>query len=64
MVIIVSIRGKSASKLHIFIADRINKGEPEIKYFPTEYMIMYYFAKPLQEKLLIKFCKYIMNLRE
>ena len=46
------------------ITKHINKYEIEVNYCPNEDIIMYYFTKHFQFKMLIKFRKSIMNLKD
>ena len=57
---------KSKKKINTIclITNPINQFELEVKYCPTEDMIADYFTKYLQGKPFMKFCKYIMNLRD
>ena len=48
---------------YFFINDRIKQVELEVKQCTTEDMIADYFTKSLQEKIFIKFHKYIVNLK-
>ena len=67
--IILEKNGKkpiSKSKNHInsrlFVTNFIKQGELEVKYCPTEDIIMDYFTKTIQGELFIKFWNSIMNL--
>ena len=58
--------GKRSRHLDIryfFITDRINKGDIEVKYCPTDLMTADYMTKPLHGKKFMKFKKEIMNLQ-
>ena len=37
--------------LHFFVKDRVEKGEIEVKYFPTHIMIPDYYTIPLEGKM-------------
>ena len=47
---------------YFFVTDRINKGDLQVEYCPTEDMVADFFTKPLQGKLFLKFRSIIMNL--
>ena len=56
------VRGQDTLTLDIFIMkDRIEKGEFEVKYCPTELMIADFFSKPLQGSLFKRFSAVIMG---
>ena len=50
-----SKRTKHINVRYYFIKDRIDKGEINVIYCPTEMMIADYFTKPLQGLLFIRF---------
>ena len=49
---------------YFFIKDRIDKGEVEVVFCPTEEMVGHFFTKPLQGAKFRKFRKIIMNLAD
>ena len=49
---------------YFFIKDRIDKGEVEVVFCPTEEMVGDFFTKPLQGAKFRKFRKIIMNLAD
>ena len=57
-------RTKHINVRYFFIKDKVDKGEVNIQYCPTEQMIADFYTKPLQEKQFEKFRKMIMNLEE
>ena len=46
---------------HLFVKDRVDKGEIEVNYFPTHLMISDYIKKPLQVKMFKMFRYFIMG---
>ena len=46
---------------HLFVKDRVDKGEIEVKYFPTNLMLDDYFTKLLQGKMFKSFLDLIMG---
>ena len=50
-----SKRTKHINVRYFFIKDRIENGELQVEYCPTEEMLADFFTKPLQGKLLEKF---------
>ena len=57
-----SKRTKHINVRYFFIKDRIQNGELNIKYCPTEEMVADYFTKPLQGVQFLKFRKLILNM--
>ena len=55
-------RTRHLSIRYYFVTDRINNGELEVKYCPTEDMIGDFFTKPLQGNKLKKMRSVILNL--
>ena len=49
---------------YFYIKDRIEKGDVEIKYCPTDEMVADYMSKPLQGKPFRKFFRFIMNIKQ
>ena len=56
-----SKRTKHINVRYFFIQDRIQKGEMDVKYCPTDDMIADFFTKPLQGAKFIKFRNMIMG---
>ena len=49
---------------YFFVKDRYDKGEIELRYFPTELMLDDFFTKPLQWALFLKFREVIMGWKD
>ena len=57
-----SKRTKHINVRYFFMKDKIDSGEVEIEYCPTEQMIGDFFTKPLQGEKFMEFRKMILNL--
>ncbi len=64
-------KGKSASPRtrhvairYFFVKDRMEKGEVEIAYLPTELMVADFFTKPLQGELFRRLRAKVLNLSD
>ena len=49
--------------IYLFISERVNPGEVNIKYWPTDNIIGDYFTKPLQGPKSRNFKGYILNIQ-
>ena len=56
-------RTKHINIRYFFITDRIENGELEVQYCPTDNMVADFFSKPLQGSKFTEFRKLIMNIK-